>query len=97
LCFLSCGYCQSVGRSSPHKVTYLSRGNTAMNAVSAIALQSHAPVGIVIGEQQNRLCEAPVNIDIRDMPARNALAEVGAASGYSLRDANGVLLLEAVS
>lgn len=95
LSMLGSSYCQVSSPPPPHRVTYVSSGDTPMNAVSAIALQSHAPIGIVIGEQQNKLCQTPVPFDIRDMTVKNALAKIGAASEYSLRDENGVLVLVA--
>lgn len=77
------------------RVTFTTNRATALEAITVIALQTHQPVGIVLGRDQKRLCTAQFPFDLRDMKAKEALRAVSQSVGYSASEENGAVVLTA--
>ena len=67
----------------------------AFDVVVAVGLQTHVPIGIIFGKNQKTLCEVHRFFHIDELAARAALEEAVRATGYSVEEMNGVLLIAA--
>ena len=77
------------------RVTFITNRATALEAITVIALQTHQPIGIVLGRDQKTLCTAQFPFDLRDMKAKEALRAVGQSVSYSASEENGAVVLTA--
>jgi hypothetical protein len=71
-------------------VTYTMPESTPFELVTAVAQQTHVPIGIVLGQNPDTLHE-PRSYDLRSVDARSALLEAIRGTGYSLKEESGVL------
>jgi hypothetical protein len=71
-------------------VTYTKPESTPFELVTAVAQQTHVPIGIVLGQNPDTLHQ-PRSYDLRDVDARTALLEAIRGTGYSLKEESGVL------
>jgi len=74
-------------------VTFVSSDASPLDAVIATALQTHAPVGIALGERQKILCESKHHFEIKGETQRDSLVDALRGTGYSLREEQGVLVV----
>lgn len=72
---------------------FIAAKRTPLEALVAIALQTHAPMGIVFGKNQNALCENPRAFDIRNELPAEALTKIADLGGYSVTKRNNTLLV----
>jgi hypothetical protein len=70
-------------------VTYTKQESTPFELVTAVAQQTHVPIGIILGQNPDTLHE-PRSYDLRSVDARAALLEAIRGTGYSLKEDSGV-------
>jgi hypothetical protein len=68
---------------------------TPLVAIREIGLQSHAPIGIVIGPNQSALCAGRVSFALHEVTPRDALEEAVRSTNYSVEEQDGIILLMA--
>jgi hypothetical protein len=68
---------------------------TPLVAIREIGLQSHAPIGIVIGANQSALCTGRVSFALHEVTPRDALEEAVRSANYSVEEQDGIILLMA--
>lgn len=78
---------------NPLRISYSSRGQSLMTAITAVSLLSHSPVGIVLGTESDRLCKTSATFDIVDSPPDEALGKITRLAGYTISYQDGVSVL----
>jgi hypothetical protein len=76
-------------------ITYVNPNVKPIRAITAIALESHMPIGIVLCQNQDILCGSEKSFDIQNRTPKEALATITASVGYDLTEEQGVLVLTA--
>ncbi len=77
------------------KSAFDAKNVTPLVAIREIGLQSHAPIGIVIGPNQSALCAGRVSFALHEVTPRDALEEAVRSTNYSVEEQNGIILLMA--
>jgi hypothetical protein len=80
--------------AQPSQVNFRAK-TSALDAIIAIGLASHAPIGILPGLDTTALCKTQYVFNLTDMDARAALLSVARQMPSSLYDEEGVLILRA--
>jgi len=78
----------------PPHVTFVARDATALHAILQMAQQTRQPLGIIFGENPQRLCEIHHAFQIRTGQIRDALDQAILDTGYSIRDEDDILILQ---
>jgi hypothetical protein len=79
--------------SSPPLVSFIQRQASSLDAIKAIAAQSHVPIGIIVGRHQRLLCSNKSDYNIQSAPAVQALSNVAKEAGYSVEQAGEVTVI----
>jgi hypothetical protein len=77
------------------KSAFDAKAVTPLVAIREIGLQSHVPIGIVVGANQSALCTGRVSFALREVTPRDMLEEAVRATNYSVEEHDGVILLTA--
>jgi hypothetical protein len=76
------------------QVNYVGRV-TALDAIVAVGLQTHTPIGIVPGRDTKSLCRSQYPFDLGGMDVSAALLDIAHRAQYSLAEENGVFIITA--
>jgi hypothetical protein len=68
---------------------------TLTEAITAIALQTRAPIGIIFGRDRTSACSTMDRFDLHEMGAKRSLETVAHEAQYTVSEENGVLLVTA--
>lgn len=68
---------------------------SALDAIIAIGLATHAPIGILPGQDTTALCKTRYTFNLTDMDATTALLAVAQRMQYSWYEQDGVMILRA--
>ena len=90
---LQCLAQQSSQTQIPPQVTFVAKDATALRAILQIAQQTRQPLGIILGESRQKLCEIHHAFQIHGEQIGDALDEAILDTGYSIRDEDDVLIL----
>lgn len=74
-------------------VSYSSREQSLMSGIATISLETHVPIGVVLGADYARLCQTRRTFAIVNSTPGDALEQIGRLAGYSVRSEDGVFLL----
>ncbi|MBV8672256.1 MAG: hypothetical protein JOZ33_02375 [Acidobacteriaceae bacterium] len=77
---------------TPH-VSFVSTDATALRAVLEVGQQTRQPLGIIFGENPQKLCEIHRPFQIHDEQPRDALDQAVRDTGYSIKEQDDVLIL----
>jgi len=83
---------QSLEQTSTGLINYAVKDESPIKALTAIALQTGVPVGIVLGQDQQMLCRLRRSFDIHDKTPRQALTEVSSSVGFLVKEEQQVLV-----
>jgi hypothetical protein len=78
----------------PGQVTFRAEAR-ALDAIVAIGLATHEPIGILPGQDTAALCKTRYQFNLTDMDARSALLTVAQQMQYSWYEEDGVQVLRA--
>jgi hypothetical protein len=99
ICVILCSTFSQVPEAHPSgaetgvQVSFTSKQAFALDALTAIILQAHVPIGIEFGDSENRLCGEMRAYSITNENPAEAIDKVLANTGYSIRRKDGVSLL----
>jgi hypothetical protein len=80
--------------AQPSQVTFRAKAS-ALDAIIAIGLAAHAPIGILPGQDTTALCKTRYESDLTDLDASSALLSVAHQMQYSWYEEDGVMILRA--
>lgn len=78
----------------PGQVTFRAEAR-ALDAIIAIGLATHAPIGLLPGQDTTALCKTRYRFNLTDMDATTALLTVAQQMQYSWYEEDGVMILRA--
>lgn len=95
IAWVFCPVSDSMGQTTenPPLVHYSSQDQSLMSGIAAVSLESHVPVGVVLGGNFTRLCQARATFEIVNATPNDALGQIARFAGYSVSTQNGVLVL----
>jgi len=85
----------SPGQQAPSVQVNFRSKTSALDAIIAIGLAAHAPIGILPGKDTTALCKTQYWFDLSGVDAQAALESVAQKIQYSLSEEDGVLVLRA--
>ena len=68
-------------------------GTSVMQAIGAVGVRSHQPIGLVLGRDYGRLCRLAVDFDSEGLAAPEALQKIAEFSGYTLQQDGAAVVL----
>lgn len=88
-------YQETKPSSNTGRVTFERAEASPLNAIAAVGLQTHTPIGIVFGQHKETLCDKKHSFSFKDQTPRDALVRAVAGTGYSVRERSGVFVITA--
>jgi hypothetical protein len=92
---LTAGYTCRAQEAKDTQVDLVQRNATLLETITAVGLQTHVPIGVVLGGKDDVLCKTRRSFSFKDTPPRSALEQAASLVNYSVEERNGVLLLTA--
>jgi hypothetical protein len=80
--------------AQPSQVNFRAK-TSALDAIIAIGLATHSPIGILPGQDTTALCKTRYEFDLTDLDASSALLSVAHQMQYSWYEEDGVMILRA--
>jgi hypothetical protein len=80
-------------KATPPQVTFTKFRATVLEAVTAVGLQTHVPIGIIFGHDKTAFCNAQSDFDLREVNVEGALLLAAQRAHYFLTQENGEFFL----
>ena len=77
------------------RVDFVKDEATLTEAITAIALETHAPIGVILGRNKTSACSTMYKFDLHEVGTKRSLETVAHEAQYTVTEENGVVLVTA--